>query len=98
MWGVSMPSRTYNTLAVGKPIIAVTETGSELAQVVEEDKVGWVAPPFQPDKLLEAIFKAYEEWDGFEEIRKRARDAAIKRYTLKTALERYREELGDCVQ
>jgi colanic acid biosynthesis glycosyl transferase WcaI len=96
MWGVSMPSRTYNTLAVGKPIIAITETGSELAQVVEEDKVGWVAPPFQPDKLLEAIFQAYEEWDGFEEIRKRARDAAIKRYTLKTALEKYRQELSDC--
>ena len=31
MLGVSMPSRTYNILAAGKPILALTDKGSELA-------------------------------------------------------------------
>ena len=61
MWGVSMPSRTYNTLAVGKPILALTEAGSELALVVEEDSVGWVTPANEPEKLLETIYAAYEQ-------------------------------------
>src|SRR5690606_303324 len=39
MWGVSMPSRTYNILAAGKPILAITDEGSELAMIVEEENV-----------------------------------------------------------
>lgn len=98
MWGVSMPSRTYNTLAVGKPIIALAEPGSELAMVVEEDDLGWIVPPEQPELLLKTIFEAYQRWDDFEEFCQRSRNAAIKRYTLKMALDRYRRELGECVR
>ena len=97
MWGVSMPSRTYNTLAVGKPILALTEAGSELALVVSEDEVGWVTPPNEPEKLLETILSAYEKRGDFAEIRQRARNSALEKYSLKTALELYRKELGDCV-
>lgn len=97
MWGVSMPSRTYNTLAVGKPILALTEAGSELALVVEEDHVGWAVEPDQPEKLLETILAVFEKRNEFEEIREKARSSALRKYSLKTALERYREELSDCV-
>jgi glycosyltransferase involved in cell wall biosynthesis len=97
MWGVSMPSRTYNTLAVGKPILALTEAGSELALVVEEDRVGWAVEPNQPEKLLEMILAVFEKREEFEEMRKRAHNAALQKYSLNTALERYREELSDCV-
>ncbi len=97
MWGVSMPSRTYNTLAVGKPVLALTEAGSELALVVEEERIGWSAPPNDPKKLLETIFTAYEQRGEFEEMRKRARKAALEKYSLSSAIERYREELDDCV-
>ena len=31
MWGTAMPSRTYNIMAAGKPVLALTEKGSELA-------------------------------------------------------------------
>lgn len=92
-----MPSRTYNTLAVGKPMIAVTEPGSELAQTIEEDNVGWVVAPNQPEKLLETIFEAFSKWDELGEFRERARESALKRYSLNLALERYRKELRDCV-
>lgn len=95
MWGVSMPSRTYNTLAVGKPIIALTEPASELATVVEEDRIGWVARPHHPDELMEKIEQAYAERGDAEELRARARNAALKRYTLEVALERYRSELAE---
>jgi colanic acid biosynthesis glycosyl transferase WcaI len=97
MWGVSMPSRTYNTLAVGKPILALTEAGSELALVVEEDAVGWVTPANDPGKLLETIFAALAQKGEFAEMRERARISALQKYSLETAIRRYREELTDCV-
>ena len=34
-----------NTLAAGKPMIGIAEPTSELARVIEEEKVGWVVPP-----------------------------------------------------
>ena len=36
-----MPSRTYNFLAAGKPILALTETDSEIDRIICEDNVGW---------------------------------------------------------
>ncbi|MET0753940.1 MAG: glycosyltransferase family 4 protein, partial [Pyrinomonadaceae bacterium] len=51
MRGVSMPSRTYNILAVGKPILALAEEDSEVAEVVREDNVGWIVSPNEPEKL-----------------------------------------------
>ncbi len=57
MWGVSMPSRTYNILAVGKPILALTEVNSEVARVIQEDDLGWIVSPDNPEKLLQTIIE-----------------------------------------
>jgi glycosyltransferase involved in cell wall biosynthesis len=45
MKGLSVPSRMYNVLAVGTPIIAIADRGSELALTVEEAGAGWVLNP-----------------------------------------------------
>jgi glycosyltransferase involved in cell wall biosynthesis len=93
MWGVSMPSRTYNILAAGKPILALTESDSELAQVVEEEKVGWIAPPDEPEKLLRTIEKIYREREKIAEMSASARRAALEKYSLETAVNKYRKIL-----
>jgi glycosyltransferase involved in cell wall biosynthesis len=93
MWGVSMPSRTYNILAAGKPILALTEEGSEIARVVEEDKVGWTVPSNEPEKLLRKIFEIEAERDCLEELEKNARAAALEKYSIETALKKYRAAL-----
>jgi len=93
MWGVSMPSRTYNILAAGKPILALTENDSEVAKVVEEESVGWSVLPNEPDKLLQKIFEIYENKEKFEEMGQKARQAALEKYSLKTALTKYKNSL-----
>lgn len=91
MWGVSMPSRTYNILAAGKPILALTENDSELARVVEEEKIGWIASPDQPEILLRIIEKIYNEKKEISEMNLRSRRSAIEKYSLNTAIESYRQ-------
>ena len=93
MWGVSMPSRTYNILAAGKPILALTEPESEIAFVIEEEKVGWTVLPNDPESLRQKIFEIYAERFEFEEIRKNARKAAIEKYSLTVALKKYQISL-----
>ena len=93
MYGVSMPSRTYNILAAGKPMIALTEENSELARVIEEERVGWTVRPCRPDELLLKIKLAVDQTSEWPEMGKRARIAAETKYSLQIALEKYKNAL-----
>ncbi len=93
MWGVSMPSRTYNILAAGKPILALTEKGSEIAKVVEEESVGWTVSPNESEKLLQKIFEIHENKEKFGEMGRNARQSALEKYSLETALRKYKNAL-----
>ncbi len=93
MWGVSMPSRTYNILAAGKPILALTEDESELAQVVIEDNVGWIVPPNSPQELLKTIRHIYLNQSDLAEIGKRARQKALSKYSFETAIKKYKSAI-----
>ncbi len=92
MWGVSMPSRTYNILAAGKPILAITEKNSEVEQVISEEKVGWSVLPNSPEMLLETIFEIYERREDLPLMGKRARRAAVEKYSLADAVKNYKAE------
>jgi colanic acid biosynthesis glycosyl transferase WcaI len=89
MAGISVPSRMYNILAAGKPIIAVTDSDSELALVVREEKVGWVVSPEQPDKITEAIQDARAHPERLSEMSKRARLAAENKYSFDEVIRAY---------
>ncbi len=53
--GVSVPSRFYNLLALGRPVIIISESDAEVAQTIAEHRVGWVVAPGSPDALAETI-------------------------------------------
>ena len=53
--GVSVPSRFYNLLAIGRPVILVSEANAEAALTVTEHDIGWVVEPGKPDDLAIAI-------------------------------------------
>lgn len=91
MRGVAMPSRTYNFLAAGKPILALTEEDSEVERVIKEDCVGWTVPPSDPVKLLQIIYQIYDERNCLREIGERARKIALEKYSVETAVEKYRK-------
>jgi len=56
--GVSIPSRFYNLLAIGRPVVLVSEAYAEAALTISENKLGWVVEPGRPDELAEAIREA----------------------------------------
>ena len=53
--GVSVPSRFYNLLAVGRPVILVSEPDAEAAVIVVEHGVGWVAEPGNAEDLARKV-------------------------------------------
>jgi glycosyltransferase involved in cell wall biosynthesis len=74
--GVSVPSRFYNLLAVGRPVVLVSEPEAEAALTVVENGLGWVVTPGRADQLADAIRFAARSDDGA--IAERAVKAASK--------------------
>ncbi len=91
MFGVAMPSRTYNFLAAGKPILALTENASEIARVIEEDQVGWFVPPHSPDLLEQMVRRIFSEKHRLPEISRRARQSAVEKYSAEVAVQKFRK-------
>jgi colanic acid biosynthesis glycosyl transferase WcaI len=53
--GVSVPSRFYNLLAVGRPVVLVSEPDAEAALTVTEHDVGWVVTPGNAEELARTL-------------------------------------------
>lgn len=62
--GVSVPSRFYNLLAVGRPVALVSEPEAEAALTVVENGLGWVVTPGRADQLADAIRVASASCNG----------------------------------
>ncbi len=90
MSGLSVPSRMYNILAAGKPIIAVTEPDSELANVVREENIGWIVSPDNSEQLVATIIEATKNYETLKEMGKRSRFAAENKYSLDVVINAYR--------
>jgi colanic acid biosynthesis glycosyl transferase WcaI len=89
MAGVSVPSRLYNVLAAGKPIVAVCEPESELARVVSEHQCGWVVPPGDLPGLLRVLREAQAAVVEREHMAERARSAALRLYSPERVIRQY---------
>lgn len=95
MLGVSMPSRTYNILAVGKPVLAICEKDSEIDLVIKDDNLGWSVKPKDSDGLLKVIYEIYAQKDKLNEMGNRARKAAVEKYSVDTAIYKYKQVINN---
>jgi len=92
MAGVSVPSRMYNILAAGKPIIAVADDDSELAVMIRDERLGWVVPPGETNGIVQAVLAARRQPEVLLDMGRRAR-AVAERFSLSSVIEAYRRLL-----
>ncbi len=89
MTGAGVPSRTYNIMAAGKPIIALTGADSEVSLLVQELQIGWVASPDSADALVLAILAAFSDPERLAAMGDRAAKAALERFSRTTIIDEY---------
>jgi glycosyltransferase involved in cell wall biosynthesis len=86
--GVSVPSRLYNLLAIGRAVIVAAEPYSEASMIVRENEIGWVVPPEDPDRLADAIRRASSDRAATLQKGRRAAEVA-RNYSSASALSQY---------
>lgn len=93
MFGLGVPSKSYNIMAAGKPILIIADSRSEIALAVKEHTLGWVVEPHNPEALQKAFEEIYEERDLLNSIAKNARTVAETLFAKENILAKYGEIL-----
>ena len=93
MSGISVPSRMYNFFAAGLPVIGVTESNSELALTIDENGIGWVVEPENPEALANCVLEAYSNRNNLPTMERHCRDTAMAKFQRSSAIEKYRSVL-----
>lgn len=91
--GISFPSKLYSSLAVGKPILALGEPGSELEEVVRGADCGEWCRVGDVDAVVAAVRRLMADPVRAEAMGRRARRALEEKFTLGSATKRYEEIL-----
>lgn len=91
MSGVSVPSRMYDVLASGHPLLAMADSDSELAMMIAEERVGWTVPPGDLGAFIERVVYAADHRNELCEMGRRARAAAERTYSPAHIGEQYRD-------
>lgn len=91
MAGISVPSRLYNLMSAGKPILAVVDDRSEVADVIREAGVGSTVSPQSPEKLAREICRLKDHSEARSQMAQNARNEAVKKYSYEAVRRQYRE-------
>lgn len=94
MFGLGVPSKTYNIMAAGKAILFIGEPNSEIGLLVKEKKFGYVFEPSDREGVIKFISSlSAEKCAEFKEMGKRARKVAETEFAKDIILNKFVEAI-----
>lgn len=96
--GISFPSKLYSSLAVGKPVLALSEPSSELRQIVEGSGSGLWSEIGDAEALVRNILALRDRRDETIAMGKRARALMERDFTISTATKYYLRVFDDAAR
>ncbi len=96
--GVSVPSKLYGVMAVGRPVLGILEEGSEARLIVEEAQCGITVAPERYDEIAGLIQKFIYEYSKEERMRmgENGHRYLLEHLTKEVSIEKYKEEILSC--
>ncbi len=85
----AVPSKVYRIMACGRPVVAVTDPASDLAQLVREAACGAVVTPGSAPALAHAILWAYRHQEEWRAMGEAGRLFVARRYSRSAVADRY---------
>ena len=70
MFGLGVPSKSYNILAAGKPILCIANPNSEIGLMVKFNDVGWVLDNSELNRIPDLLNRIFAERKKFNSLSK----------------------------
>jgi len=96
--GLSVPSKTYASLAAGRPILFVGDAGSSVAGLISEHRCGAVVAPGDSQRLAQVIVHWAANPALLAEMGAAARSLFNARFDRPRAVSSYIDTFSQCVQ
>ena len=94
MFGLGVPSKTYNIMAAGKAILFIGEPMSEIGLLVKEKNIGYVFEPSDRAGIINFLSHLSAERSAeFKELGQRARKVAETEYAKDIILNKFVEAI-----
>ena len=94
MFGLGVPSKTYNIMAAGKAILFIGEPNSEIGLLIKEKRIGYVFEPSDRDGIVKFLSSlSSEKCSEFKEMGQRARKVAEEEYAKDIILNKFVEAI-----
>lgn len=92
MEGLGVPSKSYNIMASGKPILFFGDRNTEISLLVKEHKIGW---NFDTSESLLSFFNQVDEsfFNISKNIGQRSRALAENKFAKSVILKKFKEQL-----
>ena len=92
---LNVPSKTYNIMASGRPVLASVPADSEIARLVKEADCGITVPPEDPPALADAIIRMQSDPNELDRLGKNGREYVVANYAKDKVIRQYRELLHE---
>ena len=97
MEGLGVPSKTYNLLSMGIPLLAILGENSEVARIIDEHQLGYRVDHGDAASLVRCILDAYNNPEKWAEMSNRAFTYAKREAVLDRAAHQYAQVLKTIV-
>lgn len=91
--GHSLPSKVYEIMASGRPLLASADKNSDVWNLVEATQCGICVEPEDAEQLVEAILTLYRNPSLRNAMAQRGREHAEQNYSKQVVISRYHELL-----
>ena len=95
--GVIVPSKLYNILAYGRPILAIATELAEVARLTRNYECGITADPDDPTQVVQAVQRLLQAPECLEHMSQQARKLA-KTYDRLSELRKYVEVIEEAAR
>jgi len=96
--GVIMPSKLYSLLAVGKPIICVSDPKSEVADILEQAGAGIQSSVNDPKKLAKNILTIVDDQEKATEMGQNGKTYFLEHFERKIITKQWNDILNEIIQ
>ena len=90
MYGLGVPSKTYNIMAAGKAVLFIGDPNSEIGLLIKEKQIGYVFEPSDRDGIVKFLSDlSPQKRAEFKEMGQRARKVAEAEYAKDIILNKF---------